>query len=215
MRYHRAMPPGPEPAADCPADAALRAAKRALRAQVLAARDALPAAARAAAAAAIARTIVDLPSFVAARTVSLTLPFGTEWDTLPVALAALAAGKTVALPRIDRSARRLALHAIRDPAAEVVRGGRGIPEPAAGCPVVATGSVDWVLVPGVAFDRAGRRLGYGGGFYDRLLPLLPAATPRIAGALELQVVARVPAGPQDVAVSIVVTESRTIEAAFG
>ena len=64
-----------------------------------------------------------------------------------------------------------------------------------------------MLVPGVAFDLDGRRLGYGGGYYDRLLPLLSPRAARVAGAFELQIVDRVPAAPHDVAVDAIVTES--------
>ena len=64
-----------------------------------------------------------------------------------------------------------------------------------------------MLVPGVAFDRTGRRLGYGGGYYDRLLPLLGRAT-RVAGAFDLQLVDRVPCAPHDVCVDVIVTESQ-------
>ncbi|MET0203775.1 MAG: 5-formyltetrahydrofolate cyclo-ligase, partial [Casimicrobiaceae bacterium] len=76
---------------------------------------------------------------------------------------------------------------------------------------VTGGEVEWVLVPGVAFDVAGRRLGYGGGYYDRLLPLLPAHAPRIAGAFEAQMVAAVPFGPHDLTVDAIVTEMRIVD----
>ena len=65
-------------------------------------------------------------------------------------------------------------------------------------------------MPGVTFDRTGRRLGYGGGYYDRLLPLLPAQAPRIAGAFHVQIVERVPAGPHDMTVDAIVTEAETV-----
>jgi 5-formyltetrahydrofolate cyclo-ligase len=67
-----------------------------------------------------------------------------------------------------------------------------------------------VLVPGVAFDDRGHRLGYGGGFYDRLLPLVPPTVARVAGAFEMQVVERVPTAPHDVGVDTIVTERRTL-----
>ena len=204
------MGPGSNGAGSRRGDAALLVAKRELRAQVLAARDALAAPVRAAAAAAITHAIVALPSFAAARAVFVTLPFGSEWDTLPVVRAALAAGKAVVLPRVDRAARMLELRAVTDPVADVVVSDRGIPEPSLSAPIAAPAVVDWVLVPGVAFDRRGRRLGYGGGFYDRLLPLLPPGTPRIAGTFGVQVVAQVPTGPHDLGVDAIVTESLVI-----
>ena len=70
-----------------------------------------------------------------------------------------------------------------------------------------------MLVPGIAFDAAGKRLGYGGGHYDRLLPLLPPAAARVAGAFEAQIVERVPAAPHDIGVDCIVTERRTLACA--
>ena len=67
-------------------------------------------------------------------------------------------------------------------------------------PRVDATQIDWVLVPGVAFSADGRRLGYGGGFYDRLMATLPPATPRIAGAFDAQIAERIPAAPHDLRV---------------
>jgi 5-formyltetrahydrofolate cyclo-ligase len=75
---------------------------------------------------------------------------------------------------------------------------------------VTVADVDWMLVPGVAFDRTGRRLGYGGGYYDRLLPLLGPDAVCAAGAYELQLVDEVPAAPHDLTVDVIVTEARTL-----
>ena len=188
----------------------MREAKLALRGHVLALRDALPAEAHALASAGIAARIAALCEFASAKTVLLTLPFRNEWDTLPLLRAALAAGKSVAVPRVEAKARMLELHAIADPERDVVTGHQGIPEPLAQCPPVSRDAIDFVLVPGVAFDPDGRRLGYGGGYYDRLLPLLPRHAARVAGAFELQLVDRVPSAPHDVAVDTIVTESRTL-----
>ncbi len=204
------MPSEPAPIDADPQGPALREAKLALRRQVLAARDSLPAEARAAKAEAIAARIAALPSYARAHTVLLTLPFRNEWDTRPLVVSALAAGKTVAMPRVNGARRMLELHAITDPARDVVAGPQGIPEPRPECVEIAPPAIDWVLVPGVTFDRAGRRLGYGGGYYDRLLPLLPSRAPRIAGAFQIQIVDRVPAGPHDIAVDAIVTETETI-----
>ena len=198
-----------------PVGPALRDAKRVVRERTLAARDALPDDVRAAAALAIGERIILLPSFAAARTILLTLPFRSEWDTLPLVRATLASGKTVALPRVNRDTRMLVLHAINDPDEDVAPGYLGIPEPRPQCRVIAPDAVDWVLVPGVAFDAAGRRLGYGGGFYDRLLPLLAPGATRVAGVFDLQVIARVPSAPHDLAVGAIITETRTMSTSAG
>ncbi len=189
---------------------ALHEAKRALRNQVIAARDALPPATRAAASAAITARIAALPSFVAARCVLLTLPFRSEWDTHPLCATALAAGKTVALPRVNGATRMLDLHAVADVARDTVSGFRGIAEPRSDLPSIASADLDWVLVPGVAYDAFGGRLGYGGGYYDRLLALMPPHVPRVAGAFDVQLVANVPAAPHDLVVDTLVTETRTL-----
>jgi 5-formyltetrahydrofolate cyclo-ligase len=187
---------------------ALHDAKRAMRADVIAARDAQSDDARAAASELIAARVKALPSFWPARCILLTLPFRSEWDTRSLFAAAVASGKIVALPRVNGGSRMLDLHTVDDIERDTAAGYRGIPEPHAARPRVAIEAVDWVLVPGVAFDVHGSRLGYGGGYYDRLLALLPVGTPRIAGAFDVQVVAQVPAAPHDLVVDVIATESR-------
>jgi 5-formyltetrahydrofolate cyclo-ligase len=191
----------------------LRDDKRALRERLVAQRDALGAEARALASQAIARNIASLEGYGSARVVLLTLPFRSEWDALLVARHALAAGKIVVAPRVDPAARTLRPLRIVDLDRDVESGYRGIPEPRATCAAVALQTIDWVLTPGVGFDAAGRRLGYGGGYYDRLLPLLPRAATRVAGAFEVQLVDRVPAAPHDIGVDCIVTEQRIIDCA--
>ena len=193
------------------ANVGLREAKRSVRERILRARDAMPTHLRVAASTAIAATLSRRPDFIAARVVLLTLPFGSEWDTGLLLSAALAGSKTVAVPRVNQERHMLEIHAVCDAAREIAPGYRGIPEPRVDCPPVALASIDWVLVPGVAFDAEGRRIGYGGGYYDRLLPLLDRSAARVAGAFELQVVERVPAAPHDTTVDAIVTERRTLE----
>lgn len=189
---------------------ALREAKLALRARCLAARDALSGGERQTASAAIGAGIARLPSFIAAPAVLLTLSFRSEWDTRGLVDAALAAGKIVAMPRVDPATRMLELHTITDPGSDIEPGHQGIPEPRSDCPLIRRDRITWVLVPGIAFDRTGARMGYGGGYYDRLLPLLPAAASRVAGAFDLQLVERVPMAPHDLGVDTIVTETCTL-----
>jgi len=201
------------PAADAtapPHGAALHDAKIALRRETLSRRDALPIEHRSAASKLISDGLARLPSFLRAHTVLLTLAFRSEWDTLPLVRAALAAGQTVAVPRVDSDTRMLSLHALTDPATEIVPGYRGIPEPRPDARTIDADLIDWVLVPGVAFDLDGRRLGYGGGYYDRLLPRLRPGVARVAGAFDIQIVAQVPSAPHDITVDAIVTETQTL-----
>jgi 5-formyltetrahydrofolate cyclo-ligase len=198
------------PAESAAKSLALRDAKQALRGRMQAVRDALDETARARLSQAIAARIAALPAFVAARTVLLTLPYRSEWDTRPLARAVIAAHRRLVLPRVDRAERVLALHAIADLERDVEPGYLGIPEPRASCDVVAPHGVDFVVVPGVAFDGQGRRLGYGGGFYDRLLPQLRADVTLVAGAFDEQVVDAVPSASHDACVPLVLTPTRML-----
>lgn len=203
----------PSPSLDSGAvsGASLREAKRALRDRVLQARDALPAGERLRAGAAIAAAIAARGDFRAAGTVLLAVSFRSEWDTRSLLAAGLAVGKTVAAPRVHAANRMLEPCKILDLDRDLAPGFHGIPEPLPHCAPVPLAAIDWVLVPGVAFDTGGYRIGYGGGYYDRLLPLLRRDARRVAGAFELQVVDRVPTAPHDLTVDAIVTEQRTLE----
>jgi len=190
--------------------AGIREAKRTLRERVLSERDELSADAHRQASLAIATAIAARADFRAANRVLLTLPFGSEWDTLTLVDAALQAGKAVALPRVNERERMLEFCAVSDVASEVAAGYRGIMEPQQRCQRLAVSAIDWVLVPGVAFDAACRRLGYGGGYYDRMMMTLAPGRARVAGAFELQLVDQVPAAAHDLTVDAVVTERRTL-----
>ncbi len=188
----------------------LHDAKRALRVSMIAARDAIDPGTHHAASLHIAQAVCASTAFAAARSVLLTLPHKSEWDTRPVFAAAFAAGKTVVLPRVNAGTRMLELHRVTDIVRDVGAGYRGIAEPLNHAPMVDAAVIDWILVPGVAFDLSGRRLGYGGGFYDRLLSQVARGVPRIAGAFDLQVVPSVPAAPHDLKVDSIVTEQRVL-----
>jgi 5-formyltetrahydrofolate cyclo-ligase len=136
--------------------------------------------------------------------------FPEEIQTQPLLEAALAAGKTLVLPRVGIEPGRMDLCRVTEPGAELVPGKLAIPEPCAECPLVGAEAIDLVLVPGLAFDAVGYRLGRGGGFYDRLLAddALDAETCSIA--YEIQLIASVPREPHDQPVQTIVTEKRTL-----
>lgn len=117
----------------------------------------------------------------------------------------LAAARPLALPRVVGPG-RLDLHLVADLGADLVVGAYGIREPREDLPTLDPGAAATVLVPGVCFDRRGGRIGWGGGFYDRLLPRTVAAW-RLGICLEVQLVERVAADPHDAPVDAVVTEA--------
>jgi 5-formyltetrahydrofolate cyclo-ligase len=191
----------------------LHAAKVELRRRIASARDAMAPAARAAGAAAALARLVTLPEWRRARTLAATASFGSELDTDPLLAAALGAGKHLALPRIDARTRTLELFYVEDPATQLAAGRWNIREPIPErCRRADLAAIDLVIVPGVAFDRRGGRLGYGGGYYDRLLPGMRSGAPRVALAFSAQVVDAVPMGPRDLRVDVVVTELETLRA---
>lgn len=184
----------------------VRSEKTALRREILAARDALPATARAAASEKITQQIITLDAWKNARTVLVYLSFGSEFITDGLVADAAAKGRQLVLPRVDRATRTLVLHAIGDTVNDVQPGVWGIREPRPDCVVVQPDHVDFVLVPGVAFTPACARLGYGGGFYDRLIAAFGLRPPLVAAAYALQMRDALPLTGQDQTVDLVVTE---------
>jgi 5-formyltetrahydrofolate cyclo-ligase len=186
----------------------LRAEKAALRRAVLARRDALPDAARTDLSRRLTATVLAQPGLAMARSVAAYLSFGSELDTAAFVAHVLGAGKRLVLPRVNREQRRLDLHFVGDLARDLVPGVWGIREPSPErCPPATLQEVDLLLAPGVAFSPGCDRLGYGGGFYDKLLAGRGAHPLVIAAAFDLQIVASLPVGPDDVPVDMVITES--------
>lgn len=187
--------------------AGLAQAKSALRKKILAARDALPAEQRREAGAAITAQLRALDAWRNARCVLAYMSFGSEFDTTAFAADALTAGKTLCLPRVDRATRTLALHCVTDLAADLVAGTWGIREPHPHCATPELAQIDFVLLPGVAFTARCERLGYGGGFYDRLIPRLPSRPPLVAAAFAAQMCESIPLEATDQTVDVVITEA--------
>ena len=120
---------------------------------------------------------------------------------------ALAEGKRVALPKVKGM--ELELYEIGNFDLDVAPGAWGIPEPEHGRPVKIE-DIGLIVVPGAAFDESGNRIGYGAGFYDKLLLSYRGRTAALA--FELQIVTAVPADPHDIPVQKIVTEKRVIDA---
>lgn len=159
---------------------------------------------------AIISRVEQLPAYGQARVLMTYVAFRQEVETRELIRRALAHGKQVVVPRVDREEHRLLAVAI-DGLQDLFPGAWGIPEPkAVAGRTVAPSAIDLVIVPGVAFDRCGNRLGYGGGYYDRFLPTLRPAAAVVALAYGFQVLQELPPGPHDVPVQYVVTEDEVI-----
>lgn len=177
---------------------------------MIAARAALSPAERSRLSLAAQEAVLGTAAFQGARVVLLYAPIRGEVETDCVAAAAVALGKRLALPRVHKEPRGLVLHAYSGDPGTLVKGAYGILEPAADWPEVEPAAVDLVVVPGVGFDTRGNRLGYGGGYYDRLLPDLLKANPKVSLlglAYGFQVVPALPAEAHDVPMDGLATET--------
>lgn len=180
----------------------MSADKRALRLAARATRAAIPATARRAAAERMVEPLVALLGAAAA--VGVYAATGDEADPASLVARLLADGKRVAYPRLDPPGFAF----VATPEA-LVAGPRGLPVPPPGAPDAPLAALDALIVPGLAFDAAGGRLGQGGGWYDRLLGGGGgAARPRLIGlAFAAQIVEALPREAHDVAMDVVVTEA--------
>jgi 5-formyltetrahydrofolate cyclo-ligase len=177
-------------------------------------REHLDADARAQAARSFSAALATLPAVAAARTLSAYVPVRGEMDVSAVVAARVAEGARLVYPRVSSDRPRLRFHHIR-PDTHLTPGVFGILEPPADSPEIALEDIDVLLVPGLAFDSCGRRLGYGGGYYDEVAGRLRAAGPARRGllvgvAFDFQLIDLCPAGDGDVTIDWVVTDSRVV-----
>ena len=180
----------------------LKRAKRALRREVLALRDALPQADRVERSRRIADRLLALPELAEVRTVMVFSSFGSEVDTAPILERVAERGARLALPRIQDGEIVPVTYRPGEPVTEAAFGAL---EPSEG-DVLASTEVDVVVTPGVAFDRGGFRVGYGGGYYDRFFRRARVEMLRVAVGFAVQVVEEVPHGHADLSMDALVTE---------
>ena len=143
-----------------------------------------------------------------AKAILFFAPLPEELDVWPLLEEALAAEKTVGLPRFVLEANAYLPYRVRELARDVKLGRFGIREPAENCARLSF-TLDLILVPGVAFDLQGRRLGRGKGYYDHLLAAVRGTTCGVA--FDEQVVPRVPVEPHDRRVNCLLTPTRWVE----
>ena len=145
-----------------------------------------------------------------AQMVMVYLDFRQEVETREIIKDLWNWGKKVVVPVTILAEKKLLPVIIRD-FSDLTEGTYGILEPKEeGRIEIDPEKIDLVLVPGVAFDLKGNRLGYGAGFYDRFLPKLRPGVKKVALAFELQLLPEIAAGPYDIPMDYIITEDRII-----
>jgi 5-formyltetrahydrofolate cyclo-ligase len=143
-----------------------------------------------------------------ARTILFFAPLPDELDIWPLLEKFLAAGKVCALPFYNSATKNYLTRRVQNLTKDVSVGYFGIREPTSSCPEVPLETFDLVLVPGVAFDWNGNRLGRGRGFYDRLLKQVSGLKCGIGH--DFQLLGKIPTEPHDARMNFVVTPARCI-----
>lgn len=156
----------------------------------------------------IAERLFNRPEYRDARIIYCYMSFKDEADTASIIDESLRLGKQVALPRVSGK-RKMEFFFISGQK-DLVTGFMGIKEPAGYCLEASAPSEDaLVLLPGLAFDRSGARLGYGGGFYDTYLAK-HAGCKKAALAYSAQIAPEIPTEPVDVKTDLIITEKELI-----
>jgi 5-formyltetrahydrofolate cyclo-ligase len=152
------------------------------------------------------RLKTQIPS---AHTILFFAPLPDELDVWPVLELSLALGTTCALPFFDTARQSYGARLLARLATDIVTGKFGVREPAAHCAEISLEKFDLVLVPGMAFDLRGNRLGRGRGFYDRLLEKISGV--KCGVGYDFQLMDAIPAEPGDVKLDFVFTPVRCVK----
>ena len=193
--------------------------KQALRQRIIRQRAQLCLQDRADYSARITASLLQIPEYGLAKAVLGYMNFGAEYQALQWVQRVLEDGKRLALPRVNRHTGQLDLYWVEDLENHLAAGSWGIREPLPELctPLTAADELDFMLLPGVAFERCGARLGYGGGFYDKLLERLEGTTCKCctlaAGTYSLQLSVNIPQDATDRKVQWLVTEHETVRCA--
>ncbi len=186
--------------------------KKEIRNKVLSKRDGLSSDERIILSRNICRNLLNLEEFNRAKTVHFYITTRSEVITEDAVRQALLLGKDVVVPVMERTKRRIVLSKLSDYDEELEMMHHGIHEPKPEfIRHIELNEVDLMVLPGIAFDISGHRIGYGAGYYDRLLEGEEHKRPFLAAlAYELQMVDIIPVGGHDVKVDVIITESRVI-----
>ncbi len=161
--------------------------------------------------AAITERLFSFAPFTTAKSPFLFVSFRSEPVTHFIIRRMLEEGRRVLVPKVDKAAGEMIASELHDFDADLVSGMFNILEPRAeALRPVTVEEIDFVLAPGLAFDRRGYRLGYGGGFYDKLLARIRPETHVSALAFSFQIYDEIPTDENDKKINSVITDEETI-----
>lgn len=159
----------------------------------------------------VGERLFDLPEFKKAETIMIYNSKASEVKTDIMVQRALAMGKTVTVPVMNTLEYCLFLSEMHDPVEELEEGAFKVPEPKEEyIRPVNSHTVDIFVLPGVAFDIRGNRLGFGGGYFDKLLKQTKKGALFVGMSFSDQLVAEIPSTPHDIPVHRVITDRETI-----
>jgi 5-formyltetrahydrofolate cyclo-ligase len=160
---------------------------------------------------AIEDRLFEFANFLEAKIALLYVSGDNEVQTSNIIKRAYSYNKIVVLPAFDPKTFEMELMKVDKFAQELKPGPRGVPEPNAGrCKIVPIDRIDIAIIPGIAFDEKGGRIGTGRGYYDRLIPNLAVTTRKVALTFEEQIIPQVPMESHDKHVDIIITDKRII-----
>jgi len=160
---------------------------------------------------AIEARLFGFANFLEARIVLLYIDGEYEVRTKNILKNAYAFNKIVVLPAFDSERLKVSVFKVDHPDKDLLPGPRGVAQPnPARCKPVPLQKIDIAIIPGVAFDEKGARIGSGHGYYDRFIPDLPVTTRKVALAFEEQILPQAPTESHDKHVDIIITDKRII-----
>ena len=181
--------------------------KKKLRKEIQKKRDSIPIADRKKKSRIIAEKFCDTAYYTDSNNILIYYPFRSEIDVTFIIRQALKDSKNIIFPRIYKQ--ELKLFYVINLSKQLEKCAYGIMEPIPRlCKSAKPADIDLAIVPGVVFDKNLNRIGYGGGFYDKFLPLIPKEIKKIALCFDIQIVGHIPVLEHDIKIDLLITESK-------
>jgi len=159
----------------------------------------------------IENRLFEFANFLESNIVLLYINSTSEVNSQQIIKKCFTLNKIVILPAFDINTHEIQLMKVDNLDTDLTLGPRGILEPdESRCNIVPIECIDIAIIPGVAFDEKGGRIGSGEGYYDRLIPKLSITTRKVALAFENQIVPQIQMEPHDKHVDIIITDKRII-----